>query len=109
MMWRDIGYLMTEVETLDKFNKPQKSYTEEMVFCNKKSVKGVEFYQAQAQGIKPELVIEVKKEPTEEQTHFKFNNKTYRIVRTYSKNEEVIELVLTSTLVDNAPKQVVSA
>lgn len=109
MMWREIGYLMTETETFDKFNRPKKEYTETMVYCNKKSVKGVEFYQAQAQGIRPELVIEIKTNPTDKQTHFKFNNKVYRILRTYSKNDEVIELTLTSTLVDNVAKAVVSA
>jgi hypothetical protein len=99
MMWRDIGYLMTEVEIYDKYNKPKITYIEEMVYCNKKSVKGIEFYQAQAQGIKPELVIEVK--TYNEQSHLKFNNTIYRVIRTYSKSDEVIELVLTSTLVEN--------
>lgn len=108
-MWRDVGYLMTEVETFDKFNRPKKGYTETMVYCNKKSVKGVEFYQAQAQGIKPELVIEIKTIPTDKQTHFKFNNKVYRILRHYSKTGEVYELTLTSTLVDNVAQEVASA
>lgn len=100
MMWREIGYLCKEVEnSFDKYNKPKKSYTETLVYCNKKSVRQSEFYQAQAQGLKPELVIEVKTYDGED--HFKFNDKLYRILRTYSKNDEVIELVLTSTLVNN--------
>lgn len=100
MMWREIGYLCKEAETtFDKFNKPIKgNYIETEVFCNKKSVKQNEFYQAQAQGLKPELVIEVK--TYDGSDHFKFENKLYRIIRTYSKNDEVIELVLTSTLVN---------
>lgn len=98
-MWRDVGYLMQEVETLDKYHRPKKSYTEKMVYCNKKSVKGIEFYQAQAQGIMPELVIETKTYGGED--HFKYNDKIYRIIRTYSKMGEVTELVLTSTLIEN--------
>lgn len=99
MMWRNVGYLCTKVETYDKFNRPQISYTEKLVYCNKKSVRQSEFYQAQASGLKPELVVEVKEYNGEE--HFKFDNKLYRIIRTYTKSGETIELVLTSTLIDN--------
>lgn len=100
MMWRDTGYLMTKTNTLDKFNRPKPSYTETLVYCNKKSVGRSEFYQANAQGLKPELIVEVKEYNNED--HFKYNDKIYRIIRAYSKNEETYELTLTSTLVDNA-------
>jgi SPP1 family predicted phage head-tail adaptor len=99
MYWRDVGYLVTETEELDKFNRPKPVYSYNKIFCNKKAIKGVEFYQAQAQGIKPELVVEVREYNNEE--HFKFNDKLYRVIRNYSKNDEITELVLTSTLTDN--------
>lgn len=108
-MWRDIGYILTEVEVLDKFNRPSISYTEQMVFCNEKSIKGVEFYQGQVAGIKPELAIEIKTIPTDKQTHFKYKDKIYKILRTYTKDKEVIELILTSTLLENKEPQVESA
>lgn len=99
MMWRDTGYLMTKTDTLDKFNKPHASYTETEVYCNKKSVGRTEFYQARAQGLKPELVVEVKQYNGED--HFKLNDKVYRIIRSYTKNEEVYELTLISPLVED--------
>lgn len=99
MIWRDIGYLMTKTNTLDEFHRPKPSYAETMVYCNKKSVGRTEFYQATAQGLKPELVVEVKQYNGED--HFKLNDKVYRIIRSYTRNEEVYELTLTSLLVDN--------
>lgn len=99
MYWRDSGYLCQETITYDKFNRPKIGYTETFVYCNKKSVRQSEFYQAQAQGLKPELVVEVKQFDNE--THFRFNEKLYRIIRSYTKSDEIIELVLTSTLVEN--------
>ena len=98
MMWREVGYLCQKSETFDKFNRPKISYIETLVYCNKKSVRQSEFYQAQAQGLKPELVIEVKTYNGED--HFKFEGKLYRILRTYTKNGEVIELVLTSLITE---------
>lgn len=106
MGWKDTGYLCQATETFDKFNRPKKTYTETFVYCNKKSVRGVEFYQAQAQGITPELLIEVKEYNNED--HFRFNGKLYRIIRSYSRNNETYELTLTSTLVDNKT-EVISA
>jgi hypothetical protein len=100
MIWRDIGYLMTKTNTLDKFNKPKPSYTETEVYCNKKSVGRTEFYQATAQGLKPELIVEVKQYNGAD--HFKLNDKVYRIIRSYTRNEEIYELTLTSTLVDTS-------
>ena len=57
MYWRDIAYLCKETETLDKFNRPQKSgFSKREIICNVKGVKRTEFYQAQAAGYKPEML-----------------------------------------------------
>jgi hypothetical protein len=92
-MFKDVGYLCTEVEALDKFNKPYKTYERTLVFCLSKGVKRNEFYQAQAQGYRPELCVEVKEIDYEKQTHFEFEGTMYRIIRTYPVDNECIELI----------------
>ena len=46
MLWREIGYLCSEKETLDSLGKPFKTFEKKEVFCNEKGVKRNEFYQA---------------------------------------------------------------
>lgn len=98
MYWKDVGYLCKEVSGLDELHRPIISYTESKVFCNIKSITQSEFYQAQTVGLKPELKVEVKKYNNED--HFRYNNKLYKILRTYTKND-IIELVLTSMVIEN--------
>ena len=93
MMWRDVCYLCNEVETLDSKNRPKKSLVERKVFCNKKGVGGKEFYQANQQGMKPELVLQVRSFEYNGENHIKYQNKLYRLIRSYDKNGESVELV----------------
>ena len=43
MLWREIGYLCTEIEQLDSLGKPYKTFEKKEVFCNEKGVKRNEF------------------------------------------------------------------
>ena len=100
MFFKDVGYLMYEKQTLDKLHRPKVSYTEELVFCNVKSIGQSEFYQAQTAGLKPEIKIEVKLVDLNGATHFKLNDKVYKILRTYKK-EDIIEITLTAMVIEN--------
>lgn len=100
MFWREVGFLCVEEEKLDKFNKPYKTYAEKMVFCNSKGVKRSEFYQAQAQGYRPELCVEVKEIDYEKETHFKYEGTMYRIIRTYPVHDEALEIVCQALVSD---------
>lgn len=99
-MFKDVGYLCKEIRTLDKHNRPKISYEDKLVYCNLKSVGLMEFYQAQSVGLKPELKIEVKLVELDGVTHFKYNNKLYKILR-INKKEDITELVITSTIINN--------
>ena len=97
-LFKDVGYLMKETETLDALHRPRVSYEETLVYCNIKSIGQSEFYQASSVGYKPELKIECKLVDLTDVTHFKYNDKVYKILRTYKK-EDIIEITLTA-LVD---------
>lgn len=100
MYFKDIGYLMKENTTFDTKNRPKVSYDEIMFFCNKKSIRQSEFYQSQAAGYKPEIMLETKFVDLHEVNHVKYDGVIYKIQRKYQK-EDLIELVLSSTVVEN--------
>jgi len=94
MYWRDVAYLCTEKETLDKFNRPQKSgFEKREIICNKSGVKRTEFYQAQAAGYKPEITVEVKGYEYENERYLEFDGVMYKVIRSYPVGRESVELV----------------
>lgn len=98
MLWRDIGYLCKETEKIDKLGKPYKVFENREVFCNEKGIKRSEFYQAQAQGYRPELCVEIRAEDYNKEGHFSYNDTLYRIIRTYPVKSECLELICQSLL-----------
>ena len=96
-MWSDVLYLLEEIESLDKLNRPHYSYKETKVYANKISVKRSEFYQAQAAGFKPEKSFEIRTIEFDEDKHTKVKYKgvTYKILRSYDVNSEIKDLVST--------------
>lgn len=100
MYFSDSGYLCEETEKFDSMRRPYTVYTKKKVFCGSKGVKRNEFYQAQAQGYKPELCVEVKAITYNDETHFEFRGKMYRIVRTYPVKNECIELICQALVIN---------
>ena len=101
MYWKDIGYILKEKNVKDELYRPKNVYEEIKVYCNIKSVGQSEFYQAQTAGFKPEIKVEVKYvDITSDMTHFKYNNTTYKILRSY-KLQDKTELILTSMVIPN--------
>lgn len=101
MNWRDIGYLITETTTKNEIGDRIPTPGEKQVFCNKKSIRQSEHYQAMANGLKPEIMFEIRAHDYSGEKKFKYNNKTYNIIREFSKNGEITELVCQG-LVNNA-------
>ena len=100
MYFKNVGYLMKETTTLDSKKRPKFSYEETLFYCNEKSIGQSEFYQSASIGFKPEIKLEAKLIDLTNVTHVKYNNVIYKILRTYRK-EDIIELILTSTIVEN--------
>ena len=100
MYFKSVGYLMKETTTFDKKNKPKKSYNEILFYCTEKSIGQSEFYQSAAVGFKPEIKLETRLIDLKDITHVKYNDIIYKLLRTYKK-EDMIELILSSTVVEN--------
>lgn len=101
MYWRDVGYLCKENEKTDSLGKPYKEFEKREVFCNEKGVKRNEFYQAQAQGYRPELCIEIKALDYDKEGHFEYNGTMYRVIRTYPVKNECLELICQALVADD--------
>lgn len=93
MMWRDIADLLTVTIVTDAEGISSETYTPRTVFVNKKDVRQSEFYQAAAQGLRPSLMLEVMVDEYQEEARLRFDGEVYRIIRTFSKNGERLELV----------------
>ena len=76
--------------------------TEKQVFANKKSIRQSEFYQASAQGLKPEIMFEIREIDYADELKLIFDGKGYNIIRTYAKNGEIIELICNRLVNTNA-------
>ena len=100
MLFRDIGYLCKEVEKLDSLRKPYKVYEKQEVFLDVKGVKRNEFYQASAQGYRPELCVEIRDADFNRETHLEYDGIMYRILRTYPAKNECLELICISLVSD---------
>ncbi|GLC32917.1 phage head closure protein [Clostridium omnivorum] len=64
-----------------------------IVFADKQSIRQSEFYQAAAVGLKPEFTFIIRTCEYNQEPMLEYNSKTYNIIRTYEKDNELIELI----------------
>lgn len=82
----DVLTLVTRTQTRDNSGDPEISESSRDVFCEVRSVGMREFYQAQATGLKPEIVFVLSDYlEYENETEVIYKGKTYRVLRTYRK------------------------
>ena len=93
MLWRDQLKLISISNNTNAIGDLIETETKKDVFCNKKSIRQSEFYQAQAEGLRPELMFEVRLADYSDEKRLEYNSVAYNILRTYTKNFEIIELI----------------
>lgn len=92
MLGRDIIYLNTETITINSIGDSVKTLVEKMVYADKLAINQSEFYQAMATELRPEVKFKIRFADFSDEGSFKYNSKQYNIIRTYSKDDEWIEL-----------------
>jgi SPP1 family predicted phage head-tail adaptor len=92
MRWTDVVNLVTVVNGENEIGDPINVETPREVYANKKSIRQSEFYQAAATGLKPEIMFEIRSIEYADEKILEFENKSYTIIRTFSKNGEILEL-----------------
>lgn len=94
-MYDDVAKLISVTETVDVYaDKKAQSVTERTVFVEVASVGYKEFYQAQAAGLKPELVLKLADYLDYNGEMFvEYGGKKHNVIRTYRKGIE-LEIVI---------------
>jgi len=92
-MWRDVIRLVTITYTESDIGDIVETRTDRQVYANKKSIRQSEFYQAQANGLRPEAMFEMRSIDYQDERKLLHDGKEYNVIRTYSKNGEILELV----------------
>ena len=94
MLFRDVVDLVPVIHTKDDYGEAvEQDGAARQVFANRKSVRQSEFYQAAMTGMRPELMFEVRSIEYADEPKLRHNGQAYRIIRTYSKNGEITELI----------------
>lgn len=94
-MWRDIIELIATTNSGNPIGDTVSTPTTKEVFANKKSIRQSEFYQAAANGLKPEIMFEIRAADYNEEKELEYEGKPYSIIRTYSASVEFVELICT--------------
>jgi SPP1 family predicted phage head-tail adaptor len=93
MRWGDIITLISMTYSVNDLGDTIETKTSKQVYANKTSVKRSEFYQAMAIGLKPEVVFEMRLIDYSEEKKLIYESEEYNVIRTYSKDGEIVELV----------------
>jgi SPP1 family predicted phage head-tail adaptor len=92
MMWREVIELIELITVPDGVGGYTETEIVRTVFADKKSIRSSEFYQAHVAGLKPELNLIIRQIEYNGESRVRWNDKVYDVLRTYSKNDELIEL-----------------
>lgn len=105
MMWRDVVDLVKIIQTPDGRGGYVETEEKRTVFANVMAVKRAEFYAAEASiaaghGIQPKVAVNIRSVDYEGETVVDHNGERFYLVRRYSANGEVDELVCSSKRVE---------
>ena len=84
--------LISATITYDDIGNPIETPIETVVLCNVKSIGRTEFYNAAANGLKPNLIFLIHKYEYNGENLIEFEDIKYKVIKTYSTGIEEIEL-----------------
>lgn len=89
MRHKEVIYFISEQVTEDDIGNQIPSESERQVFANEMSIGQSEFYNAGANGLKPQKMFEVYSFEYQGESKLRHNEKHYEIIRTESKGEKI--------------------
>lgn len=93
MRWSDVLELIGITYTINSMGNSVPTKEKKPVYCNRKSIRQSEYYQAMAQNLKLEEMFEIRAFDYDNETELEYGGQEFDIVRTYTKNGEIMELV----------------
>lgn len=96
-MWNNELTLISSTITYDEIGNPIETPNNIDIFCDMKSIGRTEFYNAAANGLKPEYILVVHPYEYNDETYIEFSEnekpkQKYKVIKTYKKNFEELEL-----------------
>lgn len=93
-MWvNELTLIQESATTYDDIGNPISSEPIEIVvFCKVNSISRNEFYNASMAGLKPSIIFTIHPYEYNDEEQIKFDEKDYKVMRTYLKNTEELEL-----------------
>lgn len=88
-------YLITNIIGTNEIGDKTNNVSKRKVYAALLSVRQSEFYQAQAIGAKPEILLVIRKLEYKNEMCIEYKNEKFNVLRTYDKNDGLIELTLT--------------
>lgn len=95
-MYNDVINLLTITETINEIGDRVESVTKKEIFAQVRSIGMKEKYEALNVGLKPELTFVIADYyDYDDQEHIEYNSIRYKVLRTYRKNTNELEIVVT--------------
>lgn len=95
-MYNDVISLLTITETINEIGDRVESVTKKEIFAQVRSIGMKEKYEALNVGLKPELTFVIADYyDYDDQEHIEYNSIRYKVLRTYRKNTNELEIVVT--------------
>lgn len=95
-MYNDVITLLTITQTVNEIGDTVESISKKEIFAHVKSVGMKEKYEALNVGLKPELVFVIADYyDYDDQEHIEYDSKRYKVLRTYRKESNELEIVVT--------------
>lgn len=91
-MFRDVAKLIAVVKTQDPDGYPVEAEAKTDTYVNVKSATRAEFYTALQAGLTISKVFEMRACDYADQKRIEYDGRVYNIIRTYTKDGEVLEL-----------------
>lgn len=88
MRHNDVIHLIYVDTTYDEIGNPVEVKTERMVYANQFEVSSTEFYEASAQGLKPEKQFEIYSFEYQGEEQLKHDGQVFRVVRDATRGEK---------------------
>lgn len=93
MSWKhDVTLLSRQKVGEDELLQPVFEEVATHLACRKRTTTRSEFYQAAQADLKPSLVLEIHSFEYDQQTHLEFEGQRYRVIRTFEKGQDLLEL-----------------
>jgi len=99
VLFGDVVSLLNVSAAVNELGDPAETEVSREVCADRQSIRQTEFYQAHATGFRPEVMFVVRSSEYQGETRLRYGSRSYNIIRTYERPDEMTELVCQALVV----------